>query len=443
MKGCKVKIFVIFSLILLPAAIFAQQSQDSSTATPKKFALVIGNSNYRGLTPLDNPVNDATDMSAVLAALGFDVDRILDGTLQQMQDGVTNFKDNLGKDHGSYGFFFYAGHGIQSNGENYLIPVDANIPSESYLPSRALAVQAMLDELNYANNALNVIVLDACRDNPFGWSRSASRGLAIVNGQPADSIIVYATSAGKKAADGDGRNGLFTSYLLENLMTPGLDVNEVFRLTGADVSDASNKDQVPAIYNQFFGTAYLGDIPEGTTIAVRPTTTTRLVRGAFSRDDEANFWSIGASAGTSFSEPWMIATIRGTVAPFKYQFLEAGLNAGLVSTRNQVTSYYSLTPYVHYAFFWPFNSTASGYVGAGIGYKISQYQYYGLNVTISSLPADASIGIFLFNFLDISFTASYPLWTDSGSSSIPAKALQTNLSNKLDMKFSVGYSYRF
>jgi formylglycine-generating enzyme required for sulfatase activity len=119
-------------------------------------------------------------------------------------------------------------------------------------------MQAVLDELNQAGNALNVVVLDACRDNPFSWGRSGSRGLLVVNAQPADSIVVYATSAGRTAADGTGRNGLFTSQLLKNLKTPGLEVNEMFRRTGADVSRVSNREQIPAIYNQFFGAAYLG-----------------------------------------------------------------------------------------------------------------------------------------------------------------------------------------
>jgi len=108
---------------------------------------------------------------------------------------------------------------------------------------------------------LNVVVLDACRDNPFSWRRSGSRGLTLVSNQPADSIIVYATSAGSTAADGTGRNGLFTEQLLKNLKTPGLEVNDVFRLTMGDVARASNNQQRPAIYNQFPGTAYFGAPP--------------------------------------------------------------------------------------------------------------------------------------------------------------------------------------
>jgi len=140
--------------------------------------------------------------------------------------------------------------------------VDANIPDENFLKNRTVAVQEMLDELNDAKNEFNVVVLDACRDNPFSWKRGGSRGLTIVSGQPADSIIVFSTSAGSTASDGTGRNGLFTGCLLKNIKIPGLEVTEMFRRTNADVASESKNQQRPAVYNQFYGTAYLGAKPE-------------------------------------------------------------------------------------------------------------------------------------------------------------------------------------
>jgi tetratricopeptide (TPR) repeat protein len=131
-------------------------------------------------------------------------------------------------------------------------------------------MQAVLDELNAAGNALNIVVLDACRDNPFSWRRSGSRGLQVVSNQPADSIIVYATGAGSTAADGTGRNGLFTTHLLNNLKIPGLSVQDIFNKTGADVRRASGGAQIPAIYSQFFDVAYLGTRPVVVTPAPRP-----------------------------------------------------------------------------------------------------------------------------------------------------------------------------
>jgi formylglycine-generating enzyme required for sulfatase activity len=244
--------FLAVFLIIFPlAGVGAQQ----------KYALVIGNGNYANITKLNNSVNDANDMEVALRGLGFTVDKVLDGNLTQMENGIINLKNRLKNSKNSYGFFFYAGHGVQSNGENYLIPVDANIQSESFLRRQSISVQEMLDELNNAENALNVVVLDACRDNPFPWKRSGSRGLQVVGNQPADSIIVFATSAGSTAADGTGRNGLFTGHLLNNLKTPGLEVTEVFRRTMGDVSRSSGNQQRPAVYNQFAGLAYLGSQP--------------------------------------------------------------------------------------------------------------------------------------------------------------------------------------
>jgi hypothetical protein len=123
-----------------------------------------------------------------------------------------------------------------------------------------------LDELNDAHNELNVVVLDACRDNPFRWGRggSGNRGLTVIAGQPANSIVVYATSAGSVAQDGVGRNGLFTSSLLNNIKTPGLEVTEIFRRTGQDVVIASDSKQIPAVYSQFFGSAYFDEYATGT-----------------------------------------------------------------------------------------------------------------------------------------------------------------------------------
>jgi formylglycine-generating enzyme required for sulfatase activity len=233
----------------------------SSIVAQQKYALVIGNGAYTGITRLNNPVNDARDMEAALKGLGWTVDLVINGNLDQMENAAIRLKNRLSAARNSYGFLFYAGHGVQSGGVNYLIPVDANIQSENFLRQRAVSLQTLLDELNDAGNELNIVALDACRDNPFSWWRSGSRGLQVVSNQPADSIIVYATSAGSTAADGTGRNGLFTTHLLANLKKPGLEVNEVFRLTGADVRRASGGKQIPAIYSQFFDAAYLGTRP--------------------------------------------------------------------------------------------------------------------------------------------------------------------------------------
>jgi formylglycine-generating enzyme required for sulfatase activity len=265
-------LFVIWmAVLLLPAGALGAQ---------EKYALVIGNAAYTIGTRLNNTVNDAKDMKAVLEGLGFQVDLLTDAGRVRIEEAVERFKNKLARAKNSYGFLFYAGHGVQSGGENYLIPVDADIRSESYLRDRAVSVQAVLDELNAAGNALNIVVLDACRTIPVSWSRSSAQGLRAVSNQPADSIIVYATSAGSTASDGTGRNGVFTGQLLKNLKIPGLEVTEVFRRTGGDVTRVSGGAQRPAIYIQFFDLAYLGTKPAAAQTQPAPAPTPAVVTPA-------------------------------------------------------------------------------------------------------------------------------------------------------------------
>ncbi len=202
---------------------------------------------------LANPVNDAEDMGDTLSSLGFDVEVVTDAGLEEMEQRVLRFRDKLATSPGSVGVFFYAGHGVQSGGENYLLPVDARINSESLLRTRAVPLQFVLDSLKEANNKINIVILDACRDNPFSWARSSSRGLAVVGQQPPGSIVVYSTSAGRVAQDGTGRNSVFTEELIKHLSTPGIDISEVLRRTGEAVQSKTGGAQIPAVYSQFFG----------------------------------------------------------------------------------------------------------------------------------------------------------------------------------------------
>jgi tetratricopeptide (TPR) repeat protein len=249
----KTAFFFILLLIIMGPILWAQQ----------KYALVIGNGNYTGnWNSLSNPVNDANDMAEALESLGFNVDKVLNGNLDQMETAVMNLQRRLSASPNSYGFFYYAGHGAQSRDrENYLIPADANTPSLNLLAQRALPVQFVLDELRDAGNVLNMIVLDACRNVPTSLERSDSRGLSVISSVPPGTIVMYATAANSTAADGEGRNGLFTSHLLRNLVAPGLDVNEIFRRTGSDVARATNGTQYPETRYMYFESAYLGTAP--------------------------------------------------------------------------------------------------------------------------------------------------------------------------------------
>ena len=418
---------IIFAHMLSVFIAFGAFAQNAESAAPPKYALVIGNGVYTNLSRLANPVNDANDVTLALISLGFTVDKVLNGSLEQMENAVTRLRDRLSESSDAYGFFFYAGHGVQSGGENYLIPISSNIPSESYLRERALSVQIILDDLNEAGNSLNVVVLDACRDNPFGWSRGGnSRGLAYVTRQPADSIVVYATSAGQTASDGDGgRNGLFTSQLLPNLTTPGLEVTEVFKRTGADVSRASANRQIPAIYSQFFGTAFLGG-GSGSVLPdkQRPLTPIKQGNNNKQEDKSAKLWTVGASLGSTFSSPWLVGTVRGTLAPWRNQFFELGMDAGFVSGISDANNYYSLSPFMHYAYYLPFEKTGGLYAGAGGSYSHTGISRFGEHKSQNIFAFDVTGG-FRFN---IGIGIFYTLRTNFSS-----------ISNTL----SVGYSFRF
>jgi formylglycine-generating enzyme required for sulfatase activity len=234
-----------------------------------RFALVIGNGDYKGLPNLKNPVNDAIDMEASLTRLGFVVERLVNADLMQMENAIVKLTRNLASSKDSMGLFFYAGHGVQSGGVNYLIPSRTSIVDEAFLKSKAMSAQDLLDMMQHSGNKLNLVFLDACRDNPFGWARGGQRGLSVVGNQPPGSIIVYATGAGGTAADGNGRNGVFTGELLKHIETPGLSLNDLLDRTAMGVLAATNNAQNPAVYKQYFGTVFMK--PGSPAISAVPT----------------------------------------------------------------------------------------------------------------------------------------------------------------------------
>ena len=217
-------------------------------------ALVIGNGAYTNLSALANPGNDARDMASSLTALGFDVQLLVDASHESIEDAVLDFGEKLHKG-GGVGLFYYAGHGVQDQGRNYLIPVEANIRRATQLKRKAVDVGWVLDEMAAANNGLNMVILDACRDNPFAEFRSADRGLAKMEG-PKGTFIAYATAPGDVAADGEGRNGLFTKHLLSAMQQPDQPVELAFKDVVKAVSDESRGRQTPFITSSLTGDFY-------------------------------------------------------------------------------------------------------------------------------------------------------------------------------------------
>lgn len=222
-----------------------QDNDKQSTAVQRRLALIIGNGVYIYGGTLANPENDAKDIGAKLSQLGFDV--MLYENVDQK--GFKKAIDDFGERLASYdvGLFYYAGHGIQVRGNNYLIPVDANLKSENDVEYDCLDAGRLLSKMEDAGSTTNIVILDACRDNPFerSWRRSTrGQGLAFMTA-PAGSLISYATSPGATASDGSGRNGLFTTALLNYIEEPGLPILEVFQKVRTFVRENSNGEQVP------------------------------------------------------------------------------------------------------------------------------------------------------------------------------------------------------
>jgi len=212
-------LFVMFILFLI-------HPYTSHSAKDQRIALVIGNSAYSS-GPLKNPVNDATDMAAALKRAGFTVTLKKNANLQEMVEAIEAFGNNLKR--GDVGLFYYAGHGVQVSSVNYLLPISTKINKESDVRFQAVDAGMVLAQMENANNGVNIVILDACRDNPFGKSfRSSSRGLAIVANAPSGTFISYSTGAGQVADDGEGENSPYTKALLENIAKPGLTINKVF-----------------------------------------------------------------------------------------------------------------------------------------------------------------------------------------------------------------------
>lgn len=215
---------------------------DADRYIGQRYALVIGNSAYPD-APLKNPANDARDITAALRQLGFTVVQKNNANLRQMEDAMNTFYASLRQ--GGVGLFYFAGHGVQVSGRNYLIPTDASINSESDVKFESMDAGRILGKMEDAGNGLNIVILDACRNNPFARSfRSASRGLARMDA-PTGSIVAYATAPGAVAEDGSGRNGVYTKHLLQNIRTPGLDLNDIFFYTRRGVIQETEGRQVP------------------------------------------------------------------------------------------------------------------------------------------------------------------------------------------------------
>jgi hypothetical protein len=231
----------------------------------KRTALIIGNSNYAA-SPLPNPVNDATDIAVLLRSFGFKVTLKTDVDLRTMEKSIREFGRQL-RD-GGVGLFYFAGHGLQVKGQNYLVPIGAVLESEGDVRYEAVNAGLVLGKMEDAQNKLNIVILDACRNNPFARNfRSSNPGLARMDA-PTGSLIAYATAPGQLAADGDARNGVYTKHLLKHMKTPGLTIEQVLKKVRTSVIYETSQKQVPWEASSLTGDFYFAG--HSTTPAVNP-----------------------------------------------------------------------------------------------------------------------------------------------------------------------------
>jgi hypothetical protein len=227
-----------------------QQAANQTNPAPhninvgKRIALVIGNAKYQ-LSPLKNPINDANDISSALKLSGFEVIDVRDANLQQMRSAVRSFGDRLLNS--DVGLVYYSGHGIESKGRNYFIPVNTDIQRDDEIADQALDVNLILDKMTTAGKGVNILIVDACRNDPFTRSfRTTSKGLAAMDA-PKGTIIAYSTSPGKVASDGDpkARNSPYTKHLLAAMQVPNRPIELVFKEVRRNVQNDTKNEQTP------------------------------------------------------------------------------------------------------------------------------------------------------------------------------------------------------
>ncbi|HVG52347.1 MAG TPA: caspase family protein [Xanthobacteraceae bacterium] len=268
--------------ISITAVLFAVHT---ASASEPRTALIIGNATYGGTATLKNPTNDATDMAAVLRNAGFDVILQTDADQRGMKDAIRSFHSAL-RSKGGVGLFFFSGHGVQSAGENYLIPVNERIANENEVRQRSVSAAEAVDAMAGARNGLNIVVLDACRNNALPGTNATS-GLSRIDSN-ASLFVSYATSPGSVALDGSGRNSPYTKHLTQAIDAPGLSLEETFKRTLKGVYQETQGSQTPWISSSFFGEFIFKSgqpatgsmIPPPAPITVQPVVTSAAVQAA-------------------------------------------------------------------------------------------------------------------------------------------------------------------
>lgn len=253
-RGGRTAALLVFVVLFL--------SPSMSDAAETRIALVIGNGGYRE-APLKNPPNDARLIADTLKRLGFTLigakpgEPLIDADQKAMKRAIRSFGEGLEHAGSSdVGLFFYAGHAVQANGKNYLIPLGADIRGEADLEDEAVSADSVLARMTYAGARVNLVILDACRSNPYrGRFRSLTRGLAEMNA-PSGSLVAYSTAPGDVAEDGTGTNSPYSAALAEAMGIAGVPVELAFKRVRGAVMQTTGNRQVPWESSSLIGDFY-------------------------------------------------------------------------------------------------------------------------------------------------------------------------------------------
>jgi uncharacterized caspase-like protein len=317
-----------FGLILLVATVIGIANANGEPE--RRVALVIGNDTYPQLhDQLANAGADARGVAGLLEKNGFDVTVKTNVKRRELYQLIDAFGAKIMASPDTVGLFYYAGHGIQANGKNYLIPVDADLVSEADLEPETVDVGKVLRAMQEARNRVNIVLLDACRNNPLPKGRSLTRGLAKMDA-PNGTFVGYAAAPGQTAMDGPpGGNGMFTGKLLKQIAERGLSIEEAFKRTIAEVRQNTHDRQVPWYESSLEGNFYFVG-PTTVTIAPQPAIVDRdaifwsSVKDSTSRVDfeaylkqypDGHFADLARNRLTALQLPSMSSTQAATSAP--------------------------------------------------------------------------------------------------------------------------------
>ena len=337
----------VFALLVAPLGValwLAWSGEAVADSGAARVALVVGNGDYAAeIGKLKNPTSDAQMVADTLTGLGFEVALVTDADQKAMKRAIREFGQKLrATGPNGIGLFYYAGHGVQVDGENFLLPVGAEIQAEGDVELEAVSASSILSQMQFAGNAVNLVFLDACRNNPLTRSfRSGSRGLARVDA-PRGSFVGYSTAPGDVSVDGESSNSPYALALVEELNTPGISIEEAHRAVRGKVLAATNQRQTPWDSSSLTGPVVLKQVTMVAPIApaTPPPAPSEPSGGASTQQAELLFWdSIKQSDNPATFEAYLTQFPNGVFAGLaraKIAELESGDPAETQSAARQI-----------------------------------------------------------------------------------------------------------